>query len=110
MTTVVQEKEKTKRVLFSYTWMFFLGTALVLSAVITALLFNRYYPLSQLAIKMLEYLGYVGWAATLGMRGWDIQTWDGNTFPERLNDWLAKSFSIIGIFSFVLARELIPAV
>jgi hypothetical protein len=108
MTTVVSESAKTKQVLVSYTRMFFLGVGIVLLALVAARILNRFYPLSSYSIRVFEYLGYIGWCATLGMR-MDIQTWNGKSFPEWLNDWLAKILSIIGIFSFVLARELIPA-
>jgi hypothetical protein len=59
-------------------------------------------------VRVFEYIGYIGWCSTLGVVGWEIQTHGGNTPSERLNQNLAKIFSVIGIFAFVLARELIP--
>ena len=108
MTTVVTEYSKVKKVIFSFSGMFLLGIGIVVLAMATASLLNSWHPFSEGTIKKFEYLGYAGWCATLGIRGWDIQTWDGSTFPEKLNSWLAQAFSFIGIFSFVLARELIP--
>lgn len=107
MTAVTKEASKTPKVLLSFAVMLVSGIVIVLLAMATASILKLWNPLFKFPIKMLEYLGYIGWCATLGMRGWDIQTWDGKTFPERLNGWLSKAFSAIGIFSFVLARELV---
>ncbi len=86
------------------------GIGIIILAIVIARFLNTFYPLRSDYVKILEYTGYIGWCSTLGMLGWEIQTWVGNTSPERLNWNLAKMFSIIGIFAFVLARELIPIV
>ena len=36
--------------------------------------------------------------AGLGKLGWTLQTWDGNTPPEQLNDLLFRIFSYLGMF------------
>jgi len=86
------------------------GIGIIFIAMGTANILNAFYPLSHVYIRLCEYIGYLSWSLTLGMKGWDIQTWDGNTLPEQLNQILAKVFALIGIFAFVLARELISAV
>ena len=104
------EIENKKKVLYSYGRMTLLGVAIIILAVATASIFNAVFPLNKVYIKMCEYIGYVGWCSTLGTLGWEIHTRNGNSSPERLNKSLANVFAMIGIFAFVLARELIPAV
>lgn len=89
--------------------MFFVGIAVIIIAIVIAELFNTFYPLQSIWIKMFEYVGYVCWTATLGTLGWEIRTWSGNTSTERLDLNLAKILSLIGVFSFVLARELVSS-
>lgn len=92
----------------SYIKMLFYGLGTTIIAIIAARLFNDFFPWTQMAIKLLEYTGYMCWSSTLGMLGWEIQTLDGNSPAERLNQLLAKIFSMIGIFVFVMSRELLP--
>ena len=40
--------------------------------------------------------------ATLAARGWDIQTWSGNTLVEKVNQWLTRSLFVFGTFFFTL--------
>ncbi|SRR5581483_2108670 len=109
MTSDTQQfSEKKKKIIFSYGSMFLYGIATILVAALSAHVLNAFYPLPYIYIKICEYVGYASWASSLGMRGWDVQTWGGNTSPERLNKNLAKLFSIAGVFAFVLARELNP--
>ncbi len=106
MTIAIDESSKTKTVIISYTKMFVLGVGIVFAAIFIASILNQWRPVSPLVVRMFEYLGYIGWCATLGMS--NIQTWGRKTFSEWLDNWLAKVFSVVGIFSFVLARELVP--
>lgn len=98
-----------KRVFVSYASMFSLGVGLIVAAIGIAHALNLFYPVSLICVRICEYVGYIGWGSSLGMLGWEIQTWDGNSPAERLNQTLAKVFSFLGIFAFVLARELVPA-
>ncbi|MFI5333560.1 MAG: hypothetical protein ACHQT8_00130 [Chlamydiales bacterium] len=81
---------------------------IIFLAVVTARMLNALWPVSYLHVKAFEYLGYLGWASSLGVVGWEIQTWEGKTPSERVNMNIAKISSMIGIFAFVLARELVP--
>lgn len=86
--------------------MILFGIAIALSALIVAWAFNSFYPWTANWIKVLEYLGYICWSATLGTM--DMRTWNGKTPAELLDQNLAKIFSLLGIFVFVMARELTP--
>jgi hypothetical protein len=109
MTTDVQQfSEKKRKVIFSYMRMLLCGIGIVFLAILIAHILNIFYPLPYIYVKICEYSGYACWVSSLGMRGWDIQTWNGNTPPEQLNKNLAKLFSITGAFAFVFARELHP--
>lgn len=101
-------KKSIHKVRVSYIKMLLYGLGTTLIAILSAHLFNAFYPWTQMTIKILEYTGYMCWSSTLGMLGWEIQTWSGNSRAERLNQKLAKIFSMIGIFVFVMARELVP--
>jgi hypothetical protein len=109
-SVIDKERLKKRKVLSSFIRMFAFGVGIVLTAVIVAYTFNKAYPLPIICVRGCEYLGYVCWASTLGMRGWDIQTWIGTTAPERLNQSLAKILALVGIFAFVLSRELVPSI
>ena len=41
--------------------------------------------------------------ATLAVLGWEIQSWKGNTLPEKVNRWLFRSQYWVGTYLFVLA-------
>jgi hypothetical protein len=105
----LSEIENKKKVLYSYGRMTLLGIAIIFLAVLTASILNTAFPMPKVYIKVCEYIGYVGWSSTLGALGWEIHTRSGNSSPERLNKNLANLFAMVGIFAFVLARELIPA-
>jgi hypothetical protein len=49
--------------------------------------------------------GLLLWAV-LFVRGWEIQSWDGNTLSERVNQWLYRALSFIGTWILVLALSL----
>jgi len=40
--------------------------------------------------------------ATLGVRGWDIQTWTGQLLGEKVNQWVTRSLFVLGTFFFSL--------
>lgn len=110
VTDLQRSSHGVKRVRASYVKMLFYGVVVTLAAVMIAWIFNKFYPLTQGYTKLLEYMGYTCWSASLGMLGWEIQTWEGSSSAERLNQKLVKLFSLVGIFLFVLARELIPKI
>jgi hypothetical protein len=41
--------------------------------------------------------------ATLAARGWEIQTYNGDTLVEKVNKWLTRSLFVIGTFLFALS-------
>lgn len=57
--------------------------------------------------EILQYsgIGILLWA-TLGKVGWDIQTIDGNTIPELVNEWVFRFLYVIGSFMLVLSVSL----
>jgi hypothetical protein len=107
MDAINQMQDKVKIVKRSFGLMIVIGIVLTVLAIFSAKLINRFYPLPELVVTIFEYSGYICWSATLGMRGWDIQTWCGKTPAEVLNQKLARIFSLVGIFLFVMSRELI---
>jgi hypothetical protein len=40
--------------------------------------------------------------ATLAAQGWSIQTYNGNTLVEKVNQWLTRSLFVVGTFLFSL--------
>jgi hypothetical protein len=46
--------------------------------------------------------------ATLAAQGWNIQTYNGNTLVERVNQWLTRSLFVLGTFLFSLFLGWVP--
>ncbi len=105
MTTKVQQPSR-KKVISSHVFMFLCTIGIIVAARMTAYGLNLFYPPSYVFVRACEYIGYLGWGSTLGVMGWE--TLGTNTPAEKLDQNLAKIFSMIGIFAFVLARELVP--
>lgn len=103
------QQTSRRAVVLSYVRMIFFGIGIILAAMVAARLVNGFYPVHKGYIKFCEYMGYLGWCSTLGSLGRSIQTFGGESPPERLDDTLNNFFSILGVFFFVFARELIPA-
>ena len=99
--------EGVQRVVASYTTMLIYGVVLTLMASFMAWLCNTFFPLDSIWVRFLEYVGYICWAATLGTLG--PQAWGGSTLAEKMDKKLANVLSLVGIFSFVMARELISS-
>lgn len=106
MTTLTESTCKRKAVLGSYLKMLFTGVILTLAAIVTAKFFNKYYPLPEICKNYLEYLGYVAWVTSLGGNGLAFLTWTQKSPAELLDQRLAQISSLIGVFTFVFAREL----
>ena len=106
MSTNITNLSKTKTILFSYGTMLLCGIGITLAALLTAKVLNAFYTPPPVCVRICEYVGYLCWAATLGARGWDIQSWREDIPPEKFYQNLDKILSLIGIFAFVLAREL----
>lgn len=89
-------------------WVGFLGSTIIVGcSLLAAFLINRFFPQSELTIRLLQAFSVVpGSAALFGARGWDIQTWGGKTPAEVLNQQLFKYLSAIGLFLPVLAFSL----
>ena len=112
MTTTLdttQDDNRSSLVRKSY-WVGFLGSAIIVAcSLLAAFMIDRFFPLSELTIRLLQAFSVVpGSAALFGVRGWDIQTWGGKTPAEVLNQQLFKYFSAIGLFLPVLAFSLTP--
>ena len=84
------------------------STIVVLFSVAVAQLFNRYYPLSEIWVMILECAGYVCWGTTLGSLGSKVLSMQGQDSAELLDQKLSSLFSILGIFTFTVARALDP--
>lgn len=97
-----------RRVAFSYVRMTLYGLGITFAAILSAWAFNTWHPLAKTWINLLEYLGYICWSATLGMLG--QQAWGGNILAEKFDQKLTRIFSLIGIFAFVMAKELTPRI
>ncbi len=105
-----QDDNRSSLVRKSY-WVGFLGSTIIVAcSLLTAFLINRFSPLSEVAIRLLQAFSVVpGSAALFGVRGWDIQIWGGKTPAEALNQQLFKYLSAIGLFLPVLTFSLIPS-
>jgi len=92
-------------------WVGFLGSTIIVAcSLLAAFIINRFFPLSELTIRLLQAFSVVpGSAALFGVRGWDIQTWGGKTPAEVLNQQLFKYLSAIGLFLPVLTFSLMPS-
>jgi hypothetical protein len=81
--------------LLSFIWVAFT----IVLAVIVGYLWREYGGISQRIAALMQYLGLaiVLWA-TLGKVGWTIQTLEGDTLPEKVNDFIYRSLYVIGTF------------
>ena len=90
----------------------FWSLVLVLLSVIAALAVGKIYYLCGGLRKPFieEILQYSGIAvllwATLAKVGWDVQTMNGNTIPELVNEWVFRFLYVIGSFLLVLSVSL----
>ena len=85
---------------------------LVAVAVIIAGVFGPVYfalggSRSQAVEAILQYtgIGILLWA-TLGKIGWPIQTMNGDTIPELVNEWAFRTLYVLGSFLLALAVSL----
>lgn len=93
-----QEEDAKKLVLASY-FKWFLGSFfLICVAVFCALLANHYYPFSPISKNILQLFSILLTGSVLGKRGYDIQTWGGESSAEKLNDKIFLILSSIGFF------------
>jgi len=68
-------------------------------------LLNRFVgPPSQATARLILYsgIGTLLWA-TLAKCGWNIQSWNGTTLPEQVNDFLFRVLYLAGSFLLVLS-------
>lgn len=106
MSTVAEPKNSIRFVKQSHLKNLVYGVAIVISAVVVAHLFNRFYPLGGVWVTLLEYAGYVFWGANLAPL--DIRSWGGETRAEALDQKLSMLLSMLGVFTFTMARALAP--
>jgi uncharacterized membrane protein len=108
MTSVIERDKEVQKVQKSYFNMMLYSIGVVLLSVAIAELFNAFYPLSNAWVMILECAGYVCWGTTLGSLGSKVLTWSETTPAEILDQKLSFLFSILGIFTFTMARALDP--
>ena len=110
MTIAVQEERQINYLTLvkkSYLTGFLGSIGVVLLALLVSLLINKYYPLEESTIILLQAFSVVPGSATLfAVQGWDIQTWGGHSPAEHLNQKLFNRFSLAGLFLPVVAFSL----
>ena len=81
-------------------------------SVIAALVAGKLYYVcggikNPLVEGLLQYIGigFLLWA-TLAKAGWNIQTMNGDTIPELVNEWVFRFLYVIGSFLLVLSVSL----
>ncbi|MBI5463131.1 MAG: hypothetical protein HY941_13175 [Gammaproteobacteria bacterium] len=90
----------------------FWSLVLVAGAVLAAGVIGKaYFALGgarcQTAEEILQYsgIGILLWA-TLGKAGWSVQTMNGDTIPELVNEWVFRALYVLGSFLLALAVSL----
>lgn len=89
-----------------------LSLLLVVAAIGCAAFIGYFYvqvcgPATPVTLEFLQYLG-IGillWS-TLAKQGWGIQTMDGTTVPERVDEFLYRGFYVFGSFLLALSVAL----
>jgi hypothetical protein len=105
---IAKVDSEIKKVVWSYLKMALYACVIIVTAKALALVCNKYVSLPKVCATVFEYLGYFCWATALGSSGYTIMTWSqGDTPQERLDQSLSMWLSLVGVFSFVLARDLI---
>jgi len=100
-----RSEEAVQKVVTSYMVMLVCGVLITMTASLAAWTCNSFYPLASIWVRFLEYTGYICWAATLGTLG--PYAWGNNRSAEKMDKKLANILSLVGIFAFVMAKELI---
>lgn len=103
-----QAQRSVKQIRRSLFWSF----VLVLGAIVIAGIVGKlYFALGGIRYRTVEEIlqysgiGILLWA-TLGKAGWSIQTMDGETIPELLNEWVFRTLYVLGSFLLALAVSL----
>jgi len=70
----------------------------------TALYLNNILPLTVTKINIIRVISIaiIAWAV-LSKVGWDIQTWSGNTLPEKVNNIFFRVLYIIGFYLVIIS-------
>lgn len=86
---------------FLFSFVLVLGASVV-AAALSRLILSSWGAFSNQTLEILQYIGIgiILWA-TLGKQGWSIQTFNGTTVPEQLDDAIYRWLYVLG--SFVLA-------
>ncbi len=77
----------------------------VAAGYVTGMVFmNRYGPASDTHIQVLQYLGIaiILWA-TLAKGGWNIQTVEGESLPEKVDQWIYRVLYFVGSYFLVVS-------
>lgn len=101
----IDEDQKVKVVLISYSKWFIGAATLAILASFAAYESNLYQPFSAFQIKVIQILSLLPEAAALGQSG-GIQTWGGKSTAERLNERLFTTLTSIGFFLMVFSFQL----
>lgn len=59
--------------------------------------------LTSMAMIIRYISSFIIFWSVLGRVGWPIQTFAGDTWPERINIWWPKKLYILGVFLFVIS-------
>jgi len=98
----MSDKNKKIIVMKGYLKAFVFCLILGSSALYIAECVNHHFFISYLNLQLLRLVSVVPAAAGVyGMQGWEIQTWDGNTPPERLNKRISQISMGIGFVATV---------
>lgn len=95
-----QQKAANKMILKAYAS----ATGIIVTSIIVSFIVKQYFDLSD-----CKYLTLIGTAiptiGTLSFLGWEIQTYGGDTPPEKLNKNLLKLTYIVGIVLVILGTK-----
>jgi len=84
---------------------FFYTATAVIMAVLSAMLLSAEFgkPTMHTTYAIQIIAAAIILIATLALLGWEIQSWGGNSLPEKANRWLFRSQYWLGTYLFVLA-------
>lgn len=112
MTTIVNEEKQTDPLMLvkkGYLTGFVGSIIVVILGLLVSSIINRFYPLQDLTILLLQAGSLIpGSTALFGVRGWDIQTWNGKTPAELLNKKIFIRLSVFSLFFPVMAFSFVP--
>lgn len=103
-----QSKRSINQIRSALFWSFILVFVSVIAALVAGKIYYFCGGLRNPAYEeIFQYsgIGVLLWA-TLGKLGWAIQTMNGDTIPELVNEWIFRFLYVIGSFLLVLSVSL----